>query len=179
LGRETRAATIELLSQQLAEVLDLHLQGNHSHSIINGFGKSLFDLMHVSNPCGSTVRSFAIWSAIPERSVHHRSTSMKNSRRFHNGLLSRSIAIYSLLCMRSLEREQTICCWRSIQEDLGIEYLNVLSHRIFLATFLPPPSFPRRSSASVRIDGLLRCSFHGLILQMPLLIREPQLIRND
>ncbi len=41
-----------------------------------------------------TVGTTVILSGIPERSFHHRSTSIENSRHFHNTQLSRSIDIY-------------------------------------------------------------------------------------
>ncbi|MFN9746310.1 MAG: type IV conjugative transfer system protein TraL [Betaproteobacteria bacterium] len=68
----------------------------YSHSIINGFCKSLTGLKNSSNYGGFTVRNTATSSGIPERSFHHRSTSIENSRRRHDGLLSRSIDFYRL-----------------------------------------------------------------------------------
>ena len=37
-----------------------------------------------------------ILTGIPKRSIHHLSTSIEDSRRFHDGQLSRSIGIYRL-----------------------------------------------------------------------------------
>jgi hypothetical protein len=66
----------------------------YSHSIINGSCKPLIRLVDASNRAGFTVRCTATSSGIPSRSFHHRSTSIENSRRFHNTQLSRSIEIY-------------------------------------------------------------------------------------
>jgi len=47
-----------------------------------------------TNRAGFAVRCTATSSGIPARSFHHPSTSIENSRRVHNGQLSRSIAVY-------------------------------------------------------------------------------------
>jgi hypothetical protein len=66
----------------------------YSHSIINGFAKSLIRLTSASNRASFAVRCTATSSGIPSRSFHHRSTSIENNRRVHDGQLSRSIAVY-------------------------------------------------------------------------------------
>jgi hypothetical protein len=49
-------------------------------------------LMLASQRLCFAVTATATLTVIPERSVHHLSTSIENNRRFHNGSLSRSIA---------------------------------------------------------------------------------------
>lgn len=61
------------------------------------FGKSLIDLMLDWQLLSPTVMSTAILTGIPEHSVHHRSTSIGNSRSLYNGQLSRSIAVNRVL----------------------------------------------------------------------------------
>ena len=70
------------------------MRPGHSHSIIDGLCKPLIRLTTASNRVGFTVRCTATSSVIPSRSFHDRSTSIENRRRFHYGLLSRSIDIY-------------------------------------------------------------------------------------
>jgi len=48
-----------------------------------------------------TVRTTVILSGIPERSFHHRSKSIENSRRFHNTQLSRTIEIHRVFARDS------------------------------------------------------------------------------
>jgi hypothetical protein len=68
----------------------------YSHSIINGFCKPLISLALAPHRAGFTVRCTATLSGIPSRSFHHQSTSIEDSRRFHDDQLSTSIDIYRL-----------------------------------------------------------------------------------
>lgn len=68
----------------------------YSHSIINSFGKSLSGLMLASQRLIFTVILTVILTRIPKRSIHHQSTSIEDSRRFHDVQLSRSIEVYRL-----------------------------------------------------------------------------------
>jgi len=69
----------------------------YSHSIINGACKPLIRLCDISNRAGFTVTCTVTSSGIPSCSFHHRSTSIENSRRVHDGQLSRSIEVYRAL----------------------------------------------------------------------------------
>ena len=66
----------------------------YSHSIINGFSKPLIRLYDISNLAGFTVRCTATSRGIPALTFHHQSTSIEDSRRVHDGQLSRSIEVY-------------------------------------------------------------------------------------
>jgi len=68
----------------------------HSHSIINSFCKPMIDRANTSSLAGLTIRCTATATGIPGCSIQHRSTSIENSRRLHDGQLSRSIGIYRL-----------------------------------------------------------------------------------
>jgi hypothetical protein len=82
---------LEPVSQRRAALAD---PSTHSHSIINGVCKPLIRLYDISNRAGFTVTCTVTLTGIPSRSFHHLSTSIEDSRRFHNRSLSRSIAIY-------------------------------------------------------------------------------------
>ena len=66
----------------------------YSHSIINSFCKSLYDLILGSQRLSFTVILTVILTGIPNCSIHHQSTSIEDSWYFHDGPLSRSIAVY-------------------------------------------------------------------------------------
>jgi hypothetical protein len=68
-----------------------------THSIINGSCKRLIRLASASSRASLTVRCTATSRGIPLRSFHHRSTSIENSRRVHDGQLSPSVEIYRVL----------------------------------------------------------------------------------
>lgn len=84
-------------------------QALYSHSIINSFGKSLSGLMLASQRLSFAVILTVILTGIPKRSIHHHSTSIEDSRHFHDGQLSRSIKVYRVLACVPRRCGQTPC----------------------------------------------------------------------
>ena len=106
-------------------VLPAALETPYSHSIINGFVKSLFGLMHVSQRLVFYRQKYRHFDWYPRA---RRSPSIDIYR--GQSALSQRVAfeIYrdlSLPCFRRLERDETICSWSRNREDAGIKCLNV------------------------------------------------------
>jgi hypothetical protein len=89
----------------------------------------------------STVILTVILTGIPKRSIHHQSTSIADRRRFHDGQLSRSIAVYRVLACDLPSASRPPAPSRKGQEDAGIKHPKLLSHRVFTAGFLPSLRF--------------------------------------
>lgn len=118
---------------------------------------------HSSLSQTSTDRITVILTSIPHRDVHHRSTSIENNRRFHNGQRSRCIEIYRVSACESSSARSCFLVRDGTKKGTGIKCFKVLSHRIFAAIFLPSrhcSMAPANQCASTVCSAV---SFHGLI----------------
>jgi len=121
----------------------------HSHSIINGFCKPLIRLYDSSNRAGFAVRCTATATGIPACRIQHRSTSIENSRRLHDGQLSRSIGIYRLPATSATASTRVHLGQRHAQERLASRAVGYCSDSPFSQLFLPSgASIKARSEVS-------------------------------
>lgn len=110
-----------------------------------------------------TDRITVILTGIPHRGFHHLSRCIENNRRFHNGQLSRCIEIYRFSACEFPSARSYSLVRDGTKKDASIKCLNVLSHRMFAAIFLPSRRFrtvPANQCASTVCSAV---SFHGLI----------------
>ena len=121
----------------------------HSHSIINSFCKPMIDRANTSSLAGFTVRCTATATGIPACSIQHRSTSIENSRRLHDGQLSRSIGIYRLPATSATASTRVHLGQRHAQERLASRAVGYCSDALCSQFFLPSgASIKARSEVS-------------------------------